>query len=149
MSRNPFELWGEVLLEMAKISEGPKAFFGLFRDGYAQREEKSVPAYKQFTETCHKIFGKEGIEEFNELMKEFYQSVGVVPRAQYNELRKKYSDLKERVRRLEETMEELRNTFESGTETPPQFMEQWTKAVRNYTEINKQFFNEFSKFFDN
>lgn len=147
MNQDLLELWGQTLLGMAKISKGPQGFFDLFQNGFAKKEHKPDSMQEEFIELCRKTFGKDGIEKFNEIMKEFYENAGVVPLAQYNELREKYVDLKEKVRKLEEKIEKLKKKLESGIETPSGLMNQWTETAKEYAEINKQFFEEFSKFF--
>jgi chromosome segregation ATPase len=147
VDKNLLELWGQTLLGMAKIAEGPQGFFDLFQDGFAKREQKQDSMHKQFMELCQNMFGKEGIERFNEIMKEFYENAGVVPRTKYNELYKQYVDLKEKVRELEEKIERLKKRFEAGGDTSGDVMAQWTEMVKKYAEVNQRFFEEFSKFF--
>jgi hypothetical protein len=147
VNKNLLELWGQTLLGMAKIAEGPQGFFDLFQDGFAKREQKPDSMHKQLMELCQNMFGKEGIETFNAIMKEFYENAGVVPRTQYNELRQRYVDLKEKVRELEGKIERLNKKSEAGTAASSDVMDQWTEMVKQYAEINQQFFEEFSKFF--
>ena len=108
MNQNPLELWGQTLLEMAKIAKGPQGFFDLFQNGFAKKEPKPDSMQEEFIELCRKAFGKEGIERFNEIMKEFYENAGVVPLTQYNELHDKYVDLKDKMRELEKKIEKLK-----------------------------------------
>ena len=105
MNQNLLELWGQTLLGMAKITQGPQGFFDLFQNGFAKKEHKPDSMQEEFIELCRKTFGKEGIEKFNEIMKEFYENAGVVPLTQYNELHEKYVDLKDKVRELEKKIE--------------------------------------------
>lgn len=147
MNKDLLELWGQTLLEMAKIAKGPQGFFDLFQNGFAKKREKPDSTHEQFVDLCRKTFGKEGIEAFNAVMKEFYENAGVVPRAQYNELHERYTELKGRVQELEERIEELKKRLERVRGTPSDLMEQWSETVKNYTDINRQFFEEFSKFF--
>ncbi len=147
MNKDLLELWGQTLLEMVKIAKGPQGFFNLFQNGFAKTEQRHDSMHEQFMKLCQKTFGKEGIEAFNALMKEFYENAGVVPRAQYNELYERYVELKDRVRELEEKIEKMKKKLEVGMTAPSDLMEQWTEAVKKYAEINQQFFAEFSKFF--
>ena len=147
MNQNLLELWGQTLLEMAKISKGPQGFFELFQNGFATKEQKPDSMHEQFLELCQKMFGKEGIEKFNAVMKEFYENTGVVPRTQYNELHEKYLELKDRIRALEEKIDSLKKRIKGGMESPSDLMDQWTDMVNQYADINRQFFEEFSKFF--
>jgi len=147
VNKNVLELWGQTLLEMAKISKGPQGFFELFQNGFATKEQKPDSMHEQFLELCQKMFGKEGIEKFNAVMKEFYENAGVVPRTQYNELHEKYLELKDRIRELEEDIKELKERLKVEMTTPSDLMDQWTETVNRYADINRQFFEEFSRFF--
>ena len=102
---------------------------------------------EEFVELCRKAYGKEGVERFNEIMKEFYENAGVVPLTQYNELHDKYVDLKDKMRELEKKIEKLKKRLGNNTETPSDLMNQLTEAAKEYADINQQFFEEFSKFF--
>ncbi|MDP6393887.1 MAG: hypothetical protein QF466_00330 [Desulfobacterales bacterium] len=132
---------------MAKIAKGPQGFFDLFQNGFAKKEPKPDSMQEEFIELCRKAFGKEGIERFNEIMKEFYENAGVVPLTQYNELHDKYVDLKDKMRELEKKIEKLKKRLGNNTETPSDLMNQLTEAAKEYADINQQFFEEFSKFF--
>jgi hypothetical protein len=147
VNKDLLELWGQTLLEMAKIAKGPQGFFDMFQDGFAKKEKKSDSIHEQFTQLYQKMFGKEGIETFNAAMKEFYDNAGVVPRSQYNELQNRYVQLKEEVRELEGKIEKLKQGLKAGIETPSDLMDQWAETAKQYTEINQHFFEEFSKFF--
>jgi chromosome segregation ATPase len=131
---------------MAKIAEGPKSFFDLFQNGFG-KESPQTDLQEQFLSLCRRMFGKEGIEGFNAVLKEFYENIGVVPRTQYNELRETYEELKTKVKELEEKIEELKKGFESRTGPSYDLIEQWTETAKKYTEVNQQFFREFIKFF--
>ncbi len=147
MNQNNLELWGQTLLEMARIAKGPQGFFDLFQNGFAKKEHKPDSMQEEFVELCRKAYGKEGIERFNEIMKEFYENAGVVPLTQYNELRDKYVDLKDKVRELDKKIEKLKKPLENNVETPSDMMNQWTEAAKEYADINQRFFEEFGKFF--
>jgi uncharacterized coiled-coil DUF342 family protein len=122
-------------------------FFDLFQNGFVKREQKSEPMHEQFAELCQKVFGKNGIETFNSVMKEFYANAGVVPRTTYNRLHEKYNDLKARVDDLEAEIEELRGKLREAGGIPSELMEHWTNALGKCTEINRQFFEDINKFF--
>jgi hypothetical protein len=141
------EIWGHTLLQMAKLSKGSEGFFDLFQNGYAKKTGGTDSTYQQLVEICQRAFGKEGVETFNAILKEFYENVGVVPRAQYNALQDKYVVLKEKVKELEEKIEKLKGRIQSGLGTSDDLMEQWTETTQQYAEINRKFFEEFSKFF--
>ncbi len=149
MSMNPnlLELWGQTLLGMAKITKGPQGFFDLFQNGFVKKEHKPDSMQEEFIGLCRKTFGKEGVEKFNETMKEFYENAGVVPLPQYNELHEKYVDLKDKVRELEKKIEQLKKRLKKDIETPSDLMNQWEEAIKEYSDINQQFFEEFRKFF--
>ena len=147
MNQNNLELWGQTLLEMARIAKGPQSFFDLFQNGFAKKEHKPDSMQEEFVELCRKAYGKEGIERFNEIMKEFYENAGVVPLAQYNELHDKYVDLKDKVRELDKKIEKLKGPLGNNIETPSDMMNQWTEAAKEYADINQRFFEEFGKFF--
>lgn len=143
MSKDALELWGETLLETARLTKSSRAFFELFQNGFVKKEPEPQPAYQQFMDLCQRMFGKEGIDTFNTIMKQFYENAGVVPRTQYNELREKYLQLEARA----EELEELKTGLEGGTQPPSDLMAQWTRTMKTYTEINRQFFKELGKFF--
>jgi hypothetical protein len=147
VNKDLLELWGQTLLEMAKIAGGPQGFFDLFQNGFVRREERPGSVHEQFLELCQRTFGKQGIEAFNSVMKEFYENAGVIPLAHYNELHEKYVALKDRVQQLEGEIARLRRKIQQQRGTPSDLMEQWSDTAKKYTEINQQFFEEFSKFF--
>jgi len=147
VNRDLLELWGQTLLEMAKMAKGSQGFFDLFQNGFLKGEQKSDPTHDAFFELFQKMFGKEGIETFNAIMKEFYENAGVVPRTQYNELHEKYRALKEKVQELEGKIQRLKKRLQGEMEAPSDLMDQWTETTEKYAEINRQFFEEFSKFF--
>jgi len=147
VNKELLELWGQTLLEMARMAKGTQAFFNLFQNGFAKPEPKPDSIHEQFINLCQKMFGKEGIEAFNSVFKEFYENIGVVPRTRYNELHDRYEKLKEKVWELEEKIEELKKNLAGKRDTPSDLIVQWIEAVRKYGEINRQFFEEFSKFF--
>jgi hypothetical protein len=147
VSKDLLEIWGETLLEMARLTKSSRAFFELFENGFVKKEPEPQPAYQQFMDLCQRTFGKEGIEAFNTIMKEFYENVGVVPRTQYNELREKYLQLKANAEELEDEVQELKERLEGGAQPPYDLMAQWTRTMKTYTEINRQFFKELGKFF--
>jgi len=146
VNKDTLELWSQMLLEMAKTAKGPQAFFASFQNGFVKEPESHL-MYDQVTDLFRKTFGREGIDTFNDITKEFYENVGVVPRTQYNELHDKYLELKDKVQELEARIEKLKGRLEDGVEAPQDLMEQWTKAIEKYTEVNQQFFSELSKFF--
>jgi hypothetical protein len=147
VSKDPLELWGEALLEMARLTKSSRAFFELFENGFVKKEPESQPAYQQFVDLSQRMFGKEGIEAFNTIMKQFYENVGVVPRTQYNDLREKYLQLKAKAEELEDEVEGLKERLEDGTQPSYDLMARWTRKMETYTEINQQFFKELGKFF--
>jgi len=147
VSKELLELWGETLLEMARLTKSSRAFFELFQNGFVKKEPEPQPAYQQFIDLYQRMFGKEGIDTFNMSMKQFYENVGVVPRTQYNELREKYLQLKAKAEELEDEVEELKQRLEGGTQPPHDLMDQWTRTMKTYTEVNRQFFKELGKFF--
>ena len=147
MSKDALELWGETFLEMARLTKGSRPFFEQFQNGFVKKEPEPQPAYQQFVDLCQRAFGKEGIDTFNTIMKQFYENVGVVPRTQYNELREKYLQLEARAEELEDEVEELKIGLEGGTRPPSDLMAQWTRTMKTYTEINRQFLKELGKFF--
>ncbi len=147
MDKNLLELWGHTLLGMAKISEGTQNFYNLFDNGFAKKAQDLSTSQEEFVELCQRAFGSEGIETFNSIMKEFYENIGVVPRAEYNVLQAKYVDLKKKVKDLEEKIKRLKQQVKFGNSTPSDLMEQWTETAEKFAEINQQFFEEFSKFF--
>jgi hypothetical protein len=136
------ELWGQTLVDAAKAYKESNAFFEVFRDGYAAPSKAA-----KFAELCGNAFGKDGIESFNAVMKEFYDNAGVVPRTEYNELHDRYIELLEKNQQLEKTIRELRNRFEDEDHPAAHIVGKWSEAAEKYAEINKQFFDEFSKFF--
>jgi len=147
VSKDLLELWGETLLEMARLTKNSRAFFELFENGFVKKEPEPQPAYQQFMDLSQRMFGKEGVEAFNAIMKQFYENVGVVPRTQYNELREKYLQVKVKAEELEDEVEQLKERLEGGAQPPDDLMAQWTRTMKTYTEVNRQFFKELGKFF--
>jgi hypothetical protein len=147
MSKDLLEVWGETLLEMARITKSSRAFFELFENGFVKKEPEPQPAYQQLMDLSRRMFGKEGVEGFNTVMKQFYENVGVVPRTQYNELRDKYLQLKAKAEELEDEVEGLKERLEGGGQPPYDVIAQATRTMKTYTEINRQFFKELGKFF--
>ena len=147
MNQELIELWGRALLEMARGAAGSRTFFDLFQGGFARETPSTAAAYSQFLEICRTIFGRDGIEAFNEVMAEFYRNAGVVPRAQYNDLEEKYRTLKSRVLELERELEALKPTGSRPVETAGDMMSKWTETARRFTELNQKFVEELSKFF--
>jgi hypothetical protein len=141
------ELWGETLLEAARVSKGSQAFFDIFQNGYASKPERAGQAYRRFAELCRDAFGKDGIETFNTVMQDFYRNVGVVPRKQYNDLKEEHERLQERVRDLEDKLLELRNRLDGGGATTEDLMGQWIDLARKYADMNQKFLEEFGKMF--
>lgn len=141
------ELWGQTLLEMSRLAKESQGFYNLFQNGFAKKADPSNPAFDQFMTLCRKSFGKEGIEAFNTVLKEFYENVGVVPRAQYTALEAKYEALKEKIRELEQKIETLNKRLQGEAVLPSDLRDQWMETAKTYADINKQFFHEFSKFF--
>jgi polyhydroxyalkanoate synthesis regulator phasin len=140
-------MWGRIMLDTARFTKETEGFYNLFQDGFVKKADPSDATFDQFINLCRKSFGKEGIETFNTVLKEFYENVGVVPRAQYHALEEKYETLKEKIRDLEQKIESLKKRLQRETDLPSDLMNQWTDIARVYADINQQFFNEFSKFF--
>ena len=141
------ELWGTTLLLMAKFPLGPAGgFLEVFQN--AGRAGKCAPedsAFEQIMQVWQKTFGKEGIEKFNAVFKDFYLHAGVVPRSQYNELRDKYLALQEKVIELEKSFDKLRLYQQPvGAVTPFEFLSVWTQTAQTYADINKAFFKDFT-----
>ena len=147
MNKDLLELWGKTMLEMTRLTNESQGFYNLFQDGFAKKADPSDAMYDQFMTLFRKSFGKEGIEAFNVALKEFYENVGVVPRAQYTALEEKYEALKEKIRQLEQNIERLKKRLQKEAGLPSDLMDQWTEIARTYADVNQQFFNEFSKFF--
>jgi len=147
MRKDLFELWGNIMLEMARLAKETPDFFSLFQDGFARKTNNADALYDQLVSLCRKTYGKDGIEAFNAVLNEFYENVGVVPRAQYNELEEKYHVLIQKVKALEEKIEVLKKRIQKETNLPSDLMSQWTETAKTYAEIHQQFFKEFSKFF--
>lgn len=146
MDANLLELWGQILLNTAKVSKSSQSFFDLFKNGFVEKKA-SNSLYNDFLEQCRKTYGKEGIESFNDMMKDFYKQAGVVPKTQYNKLRDRYLALKDKVLELEKTIDDLTTKMKSGQTTPSTLLDEWTETTRQYADLNQQFFKEFSKFF--
>jgi len=147
MRKDLLELWGGIMLEMAQRAKESPGFYGLFQDGFAKKTDDADALYDQFIAICRKTFGRDGIEAFNAVLKEFYENVGVVPRAQYNELEKKYQELMQKVEAMEDKIDALKKRIQTEANLPSDLMSQWTEAAKTYSEIHQQFFREFSKFF--
>jgi hypothetical protein len=147
MNKELLELWGRTMLKMTRMATESQGFYNLFQDGFARRPDSSDATFDAFMTLCRKSFGKEGIEAFNTVLKEFYENVGVVPRAQYTALEEKYAALQEKIGELEQKIETLKKRLQKEADLPSDLMDQWTETARAYADINQQFFREFSKFF--
>ena len=147
MDKDLLELWGRTMLEMARMAKESQGFYSLFQDGFAKKADPSDDTFDAFMALCRKSFGKEGIDAFNTVLKEFYENVGVVPRAQYTALEEKYAALKEKIQELEQKIEILKKQLQKEADLPSGLMDQWTETAKAYADINQQFFREFSKFF--
>jgi hypothetical protein len=147
VNRELIELWGRALLEMARGAAASRTFFELFQDGFARKTPSTTEAYDQFLRICRNTFGRDGIEAFNQVMAEFYRNVGVVPRAQYNDLEGKYRTLRSRVLELERELEDLKTVGVRTAEASSDMMEKWTETAQRFTELNQKFFEELGKFF--
>ena len=147
MPKDLLELWGNILLETARLAKGSTGFYSLFQDGFAKKTDEADALYNDFISMCRKTFGKDGIEAFNAVLKEFYENVGVVPRAQYNELEEKYQALIQEIKALEKKIDALKKRIQSEADLPSDLLSQWTETAKTYTEIHQEFLKEFSKFF--
>lgn len=147
MPKDLLELWGTILLETARLAKGSTGFYSLFQDGFAKKTDDADDLYNEFISMCRKTFGKDGIEAFNAVLKEFYENVGVVPRAQYNELEEKYQALIQEIKALEKKIDALKKRIQSEADLPSDLLSQWTETAKTYTEIHQKFLKEFSKFF--
>ena len=148
MNKNFLELWGQTLLEMSKLTDFQGNFSDLFQGKFTRQERKQGDIPDQFIEMFQKMFGKEGIDGFNRMLKEFYDNAGVVPKTRFNELKEKYSELKRKIFDLEEEIERLKRKLQSGKETPSNLLDDWLDVANQYTEMNRKFFQEFKKYFD-
>lgn len=147
MNHDLLEMWVRTLQEMTRLAKGSQLFYNLFQDGFAKKVDPPDATFDAFMKLCRKSFGKEGIDAFNTVLKEFYENVGVVPRAQYTALEEKYEALQEKIRELEQKIETLKTRLQKEADLPADLMDQWTETARTYAAINQQFFREFSKFF--
>ena len=147
MNKELLELWGRTMLEMTRLATGFEGFYDLFKDGFVRRADPSDATFDAFMTLCRKSFGKEGIEAFNAVLKDFYENVGVVPRTQYTALEEKYAALNENIHRLEQKIETLKKQLQEEAAMPSDLIDQWVETARAYADINQQFFREFSKFF--
>ena len=143
MNKELLELWGRTMLEMTRLATGFEGFYDLFKDGFVRRADPSDATFDAFMTLC----GKEGIEAFNAVLKDFYENVGVVPRTQYTALEEKYAALKENIHGLEQKIETLKKQLQEEAAMPSDLIDQWVETARAYADINQQFFREFSKFF--
>jgi hypothetical protein len=141
------ERWGRAVAEMARGADGSRTFFDLLQNGFARKTPSTAEAYRQFLDICRRIFGRDGIEGFNRVMGEFYRNAGVVPRAQYDDLEGKYRTPRSRVRGLERELEALKFSGSRPVEAAGDMMEKWTETARSFTELNRKFVEELSKFF--
>jgi hypothetical protein len=144
-NREFLELWGNTLLMMAKFPLGPAGgLLEVFQNtGCAAKRAPEDFVFEPFMQLWQKTFGKEGIERFNAVFKDFFLHAGVVPRSQYNELRDKYLALQEKVVELEKSFDKLRLYQQpAGAVTPFELLSVWTKTAQTYADINKAFFKD-------
>jgi hypothetical protein len=141
------ELWGNTLLQMARFSKGPQAFFELFQNGCPRKCPPADSVYEPFAQWYRQTCGKEGIETFNSLLKDFYLHAGVVPRIQYNELQDRFTALKKKVVELEQKIEQLKPQLPPGSAPSVELMAAWTQTAQKYSKLHQSFFEEFSKLY--
>jgi hypothetical protein len=114
MNKELPELWGRTMREMTRLATESQRFYNLFQDGFARRADSSDATFDVFMTLCQKSFGKEGIEAFNTVLKDFYENVGMVPRAKYTALEEKYAALKKIFRSWNKKSKPLKTASKRG-----------------------------------
>lgn len=84
-----------------------------------------------------------GVDKMMERMAEFYQTLGFVPQAKYDELMKQYASLKSENQMLSDTIRELQQRFiaENGTKAQQAWQEVVDKQLEMSREVTKSFFD--------
>jgi hypothetical protein len=84
-----------------------------------------------------------GVDKMMERMAEFYQTLGFVPQAKYDELMKQYASLKSENQMLSDTIRELQQRFiaENGAKAQQAWQEVVDKQLEMSREVTKSFFD--------
>lgn len=84
-----------------------------------------------------------GVDKMMERMAEFYQTLGFVPQAKYDELMKQYASLKSENQMLSDTIRELQQRFiaENGAKAEQAWQEVVDKQLEMSREVTKSFFD--------
>jgi len=107
-------------------------------------------AQQQGMEAANKFWGISSenqafpdVEKMMERMAEFYQTLGFVPQAKYDELMKQYAGLKAENQMLSDTIRELQQRFiaENGTKAQQAWQEVVDKQLEMSREVTKSFFD--------
>jgi Tat protein secretion system quality control protein TatD with DNase activity len=107
-------------------------------------------AQQQGMEAANKFWGISSenqafpdVEKMMERMAEFYQTLGFVPQAKYDELMKQYAGLKAENQMLSDTIRELQQRFiaENGAKAQQAWQEIVDKQLEMSREVTKSFFD--------
>jgi hypothetical protein len=84
-----------------------------------------------------------GVDKMMERMAEFYQTLGYVPQAKYDELLKQFATLKAENQMLSDTIRELQQRFtaENGVKAQQAWQEVVDKQLEMSREVTKSFFD--------
>ncbi len=84
-----------------------------------------------------------GVDKMMERMAEFYQTLGFVPQAKYDELMKQFASLKAENQMLGDTIRELQQRFiaENGAKAQQAWQEVVDKQLEMSREVTKSFFD--------
>jgi Tat protein secretion system quality control protein TatD with DNase activity len=83
------------------------------------------------------------VDKMMERMAEFYQTLGFVPQAKYDELMKQFASLKAENQMLSDTIRELQQRFiaENGAKAQQAWQEVVDKQLEMSREVTKSFFD--------
>ncbi|MDP3088107.1 MAG: hypothetical protein Q8M99_08010 [Methylotenera sp.] len=107
-------------------------------------------AQQQGMEAANKFWGISsesqsfpGVDKMMERMADFYQTLGFVPQAKYDELMKQYASLKAENQLLTDTIRELQQRFiaENSAKAQQAWQEVVDKQLEMSREVTKSFFD--------
>lgn len=106
-------------------------------------QQQGMEAANKFWGISSKSQAFPGVDKMMERMAEFYQTLGFVPQAKYDELMKQYASLKAENQMLSDTIRELQQRFiaENGAKAQQAWQEVVDKQLEMSREVTKSFFD--------
>ena len=112
--------------------------YALFRKYYGL--ELGKDAFKDYENQLKELIGN-----FQNSFKEFFQMLGVVPRAEYDDLLRKYENLKKKVAGMEEALKELEKKLGVNAPNQPKDAGMFDEMIKAQTEQFQKIMNTFSE----